>query len=295
MCRDERIECAVAAGDICGEGAVWHGSKSALYWTDINRFLVHEFAPDRQTARTWLFGEPVTSVNLTDDPDLFLLVFASRVGLWNPNNHPNMETIYRLESAPGMRFNDAGIDPAGVLWAGTMANNVGSDGEEIAADFRDGVLYRIDAHGRATEWENRIGISNTVAWSPDSTKFYFGDTIANSISVYDFDSRTGTLSGKKEFLVAYPDGVPDGSAMDEEGFLWNARAGAGRIIRIAPDGRVDRVVDLPVKNPTTCAFGGASLDTLYVTSARSAERLSGSVFALTPGPKGIPAGRFRIR
>jgi sugar lactone lactonase YvrE len=291
----EHIDCTVAAGDICGEGAVWHNARAALYWTDINRFLVHEFAPDQQTTRTWLFGEPVTSVNLTNHPDLFLLVFASKVGLWNPKNHPKVDTLYRLESAPEMRFNDAGVDPAGVLWAGTMANNVGPDGEEVAADFKDGVLYRIDARGRATEWKHHIGISNTVAWSPDSAKFYFGDTIANSIYVYDYDSRTGTPCGEKRLLGAYPYGVPDGSAMDEEGFLWNARAGAGRIIRIAPDGRVDRVVDLPVKNPTTCAFGGAELDTLYITTARSTERLSGSVFALKPGPKGIPAGRFRVR
>ena len=291
---DEHIECVVAAGDICGEGAVWHSERSALYWTDINRFLVHEFVPDQQTTRTWLFGEPVTSVNLTIDPDLFLLVFASRVGLWNPKNHPAVETLYRLDSAPSMRFNDAGVDPAGVLWVGTMANNVGLDGEEIAADFRDGVLYRIDGHGRAAEWKHHIGISNTVAWSPDEERFYFGDTIANSIYVYDYDNRTGTPSAEKILLSGYPCGVPNGSAMDEEGYLWNARAGGGSIIRIAPQGRVDCVIDLPVKNPTTCAFGGRELDTLYITSARSGERLAGSVFAVKPGPKGIPAGRYRI-
>jgi sugar lactone lactonase YvrE len=294
MGTDGVIECAVPAGDICGEGAVWHSERSALYWTDINRFLVHEFTPELQTTRTWLFDEPVTSVNLTDDPNAFLLAFASRVGFWNPDSHPKIETLYTLDSAPAMRFNDAGVDPSGILWAGTMANNVGAHGDDIAVDFKDGVLYRIDAQGHATEWKNCIGISNTVVWSPDSTKFYFGDTIANSISVYDYDSQSGTISGEKELLRGHPDGVPDGSAMDEEGFLWNARAGAGRIIRIAPDGRVDRVVDLPAKNPTTCAFGGPSLDTLYITSARSAQRLSGSVFALKPGPKGIPAGRFRI-
>ncbi len=294
MPAEHAIECAVAAGDICGEGAVWHPQHSALYWVDINRFLVHEFEPTQRTTRTWLFGEPVTSVNLTEDSEVFLLVFASRVGFWNPQTHPEVKTLYMLKEAPRMRFNDAGVDPLGVLWAGTMANNVGPNGEEVAADFKDGKLLRIDANGRATEWKHGVGIANTVAWSPDSTKFYFGDTVANVLYAYDYDRGTGTISREMPFLCRYEHGVPDGSAVDEEGFLWNTRPGAGCIIRVAPDGRVDRTVRLPVQNPTTCAFGGTDLATLYITSARSGERLSGSVFSLTPGPKGTPAARFRL-
>jgi sugar lactone lactonase YvrE len=291
---DDEIYCAVAAGDICGEGAVWHPERSALYWVDINRFLVHEFVPGLKTTRTWFFEEPVTCVNLTDNPHRFLLVFAFRIGLWSPETHPKIETLYELETAPEMRFNDAGIDPSGALWVGTMRNNVGPNGEEVPTAFKNGVLYRIDAQGLATEWKHDIGISNTVAWSPDSTKFYFGDTTANCLYVYDYNRQTGTISGEKQFLHGYPCGVPDGSAMDAEGFLWNTRPGSGRIIRIAPDGHVDRTVHLPVKSPTTCAFGGTGQENLYLTSARSAERLSGSVFGFRPGPRGIPAGRFRI-
>jgi sugar lactone lactonase YvrE len=292
---DDAIECAVAAGDICGEGAVWHPERSALYWVDICRFLVHEFVPSHETTRTWMFDEPVTSANLTNDPDKLLLVFASKIGLWEARSHPEIETLYELKAAPAMRFNDAGVDPAGGLWVGTMANNVGPGGEEIAADFKNGVLYRIDAAGRATEWKHGVGISNTVAWSPDAAKFYFGDTVANILYVYDYDRRAGAISGEKPFLAGYELGVPDGSAMDAEGFLWNTRTGAGCIIRIAPDGRIDRIVQLPVKKPTTCAFGGKNRDTLYITSARSGERLSGSIFALKPGVKGLAAGHFRIR
>src|SRR5690242_2422334 len=42
---DTEICCVVPAGDICGEGAVWHPDENVLYWTDINRFLVHRFDP----------------------------------------------------------------------------------------------------------------------------------------------------------------------------------------------------------------------------------------------------------
>ena len=287
------ITCAAAAGDICGEGAVWHPDREVLYWVDINRFLLHEYDPDSETTRTWHFNEPVTSANLTQNPETLLLVFASRIGYWNARTHPRVDALYELKEAPAMRFNDAGVAPDGVLWAGTMANNVGAEGEEIAVDFKDGVLCRIDGKGRVTEWKRDIGISNTFAWSLDATSFYFGDTIANTLYRYDYDRRLGVISGERSYFSGFERGVPDGSAIDEDGFLWNARPGAGCIVRIAPDGRVDGTVELPVERPTTCAFGGPNLDIVYVTSARSAQRLSGSLFAFQPGVRGVPASRFR--
>lgn len=289
------IRCAVPAGDICGEGALWHAEQSALYWVDINRFLVHQFMPATSSTRTWIFDEPVTSVNLTEDRELLLLVFAFRVGLWSPRNHPQVDTIYRLPTAPEMRFNDAGVDPRGSLWAGSMRNNVGPQGEELDVTFSEGVLYRIDPDGTATEWKSDIGLANTVAWSLDGKRFYFGDTSANTLSQFAYDEVTGAISKEQPFLNGYEFGVPDGSAMDAEGFLWNTRPGAGCVIRIAPDGCVEQTVRLPVSRPTTCAFGGNDLQTLYITSARSAEQYSGSVFALQTHVRGLPARRFCLR
>ncbi len=289
------IRCIAPAGDICGEGPVWHPEQRALYWTDINRFLVHRFTPDSQATLTWMFGEPVTSVNLTTDPDQLLLVFGACVGLWSPLTHPYVKTIFRFSEAPEMRFNDARVDPRGSLWVGSMRNNVGIRGEDLDVSFENGVLYRIDPDGRASEWKHGLGISNTVAWSPDLTTFYFGDTTANAIYQFDYDLRTGKISNERPFLVTYPHGAPDGSALDSDGFLWNTRPGAGCLIRVAPDGNVDRIVDLPVSRPTSCAFGGEGLKTLYITTARSADQLSGSVFGLLMEVGGSPENRFRLR
>ena len=290
----KEIRCAVPAGDICGEGAVWHPEHSALYWADINRFLVHRLTLATSSTQTWIFDEPVTSVNLTEDIERLLLVFASRVGIWSPRAHPNVDTIFRLHTAPEMRFNDAGVDSRGSLWVGTMRNNVGLHGEDLDVPFSDGVLLRIDPNGTATEWKNNIGLANTVAWSPDLKRFYFGDTRANTLSQFAYDETSGTISDEQPLLNGYERGAPDGSAMDAEGFLWNTRPGAGCLIRIAPDGHVERTVRLPVSRPTTCAFGGDDLQILFVTSARSAEQYSGSVFALQMQVPGIPARRFRL-
>jgi sugar lactone lactonase YvrE len=284
----------VPAGDICGEGAVWDPSQDALYWTDINRFLVHRFSPKTQSVTSWLFGEPVTSVNLTSKPDLLLLVLGSKVGLWAPHSHPDFHPIHSLQEAPRMRFNDARVDPRGSLWVGTMRNNVGSRGENLDVAFTDGVLLRIDPNGAVCEWRRDIGIFNTVAWSPDQKKFYYGDSPANIIYSCDYDLRTGTISDASVLLRDYPRGHPDGSAIDAEGYLWNARYGGACVIRVAPDGRVDCEVALPALNPTTCAFGGPDLGTLFVTSARSSDQLSGSVFAVEVDVCGVPDCRFQI-
>jgi len=291
---NDEIRCVVPTGDICGEGAVWHPEQCALYWTDINRFLVHRFEPHGQTMQTWFFAEPVTSVNLTTNADIFLLVFASQVGLWSAREHPHIRTIFRLPTAPQMRFNDARVDPRGSLWAGTMRNNVGPRGEDLAVEFTGGILYRIDPDGAVSEWKNGVGISNTVAWSPDRKTFYFGDSPANVIYSFAYDERTGNIFNQKQLFVGHGLGAPDGSAMDQEGFLWNARPGAGCLIRIAPDGRIDRIVRLPVSKPTTCTFGGLDHRTLFITSARSAEQYSGSVFALDTEVRGLQDGRFLL-
>jgi sugar lactone lactonase YvrE len=290
----DEIRCAVPAGDICGEGAVWHPEQNVLYWNDINRFLLHRYHVDNQATQTWIFDEPVTAVNLTTDPELLLLVLGSKVGFWSPGTHPRVQTIYRLATAPEMRFNDARVDPRGSLWVGTMRNNVGEQGENLDVAYTDGVLYRIETDGAVSEWKRDIGISNTVAWSPDRRKLYFGDSVANAIYSFSYDESSGAISGERTHFAGHDQGLPDGSAIDADGHLWNARYGGGCIVRIAPDGSLDRVITLPVRNPTTCAFGGPELKTLYITSARSAEQLSGSVFAMEPEVGGIPDGRFRL-
>jgi sugar lactone lactonase YvrE len=287
------IRCAVPAGDICGEGAVWDSERDALYWADINRFLVHRHLAAAKVTESWLFDEPVVSVNLTTIPGQLMLVLATCVAFWSPATHPKLAVVYSLATAPAMRFNDAKVDPRGSLWVGTMRNNVGPDGENLDVEFADGVLYRIDPDGSASEWMYGIGISNTLAWSPDHSTFYFGDTIANTIYSFAFDRLNGTISARRPFFTGNDKGLPDGSAMDAAGCLWITRPHAGSLVRVRPDGSVDRTVPLPVSNPTTCAFGGPDLRTLFITSARSSQRLSGSLFAMETDIPGEPVGRFQ--
>jgi sugar lactone lactonase YvrE len=293
------VVCVAPMGDVCGEGAVWHAAENALYWVDINRFLIHRFQVADALVRSWIFDVPVTALSLTDRDDVLLVVLGSGVILWEPATDTRRDPLFRYDAWPAVRLNDARSDPRGSLWVGSMRNNIAADGSAIEFGGTDGVLLRLDADGKTSVWRKNIGISNTMVWSPDRKRFYTGDSIANVIWAYDYDQATGAISNERPFLQGFARGLPDGSAMDAEGFLWNCRYYGNCVVRVAPDGKIDRVVEMPVKNITTCCFGGADLTTLYVTTASAhaplGDRLAGSLFAIRTEVKGQAENRFGLR
>jgi sugar lactone lactonase YvrE len=286
--------CVAPTGDVCGEGAVWHAAHAAVYWTDINRFLIHRFTLADQCVHTWFFDQPVTALTLTDRDDVLAVVLGSGVIFWEPASDRRHEPFFSLAGWPAVRLNDARTDPRGSLWVGSMRNNVNPDGSAGDAGGKDGILYRVDPDTRATAHRRDVGISNTLGWSPDRHRFYFGDTVINVIWAYDYDVATGAIGNETPFFQDFDRGLPDGSTVDAAGYLWNCRYYGGCIVRVAPDGSVDRVIEMPVKNITTCTFGGADLKTLYVTTAASPnQRLAGGLFAIQCEVRGQPENRFR--
>jgi sugar lactone lactonase YvrE len=290
--------CIAPTADRCGEGVVWHAAQSTVYWTDINRFIIHGFSLADRGVRSWFFEEPATAIVLTDRDDTLAVVLASGVILWQPSQDTRRPFGFQLDGYPKVRLNDARVDPQGSLWAGTMRNNVNPDGSSGEAGGLDGVLYRIDGNKAVSTHRMNIGVSNTLAWSPDRKHFYFADSLANVIWSYDYDEASRTISNEKSFFEGYSRGLPDGSTMDAEGFLWNCRYGGNCVVRVAPDGKIDRVIEMPTPNITTCTFGGADHSTLYITTAAAGappgDRVAGSLFALQPGVKGQPENRFKV-
>lgn len=292
------VTCVVPVGNQCGEGAVWSASERAVYWTDINRFLVQRWDGDSGTVRFWQFDEPVVALSLTDRPGVMLVALGSRLLLWRPETDARHEHGFRLPGWPRVRLNDGRADPAGRFWIGSMKNNVLPDGGDGGVAPGEGVLFRVAADGEGREQVRGIGISNTLCWSPDRSRFYFGDTLANVVSVWDYDADSGEIANRRPFLAGHPRGGPDGSAMDAAGRLWNCRYGGGCILRVDPDGVVEGVVEMPVPNITTCTFGGADLRTLFVTTARGprvpGDRLAGSLFSVAVEVPGLPENHVRL-
>lgn len=286
------VRVALDAKAMLGEGPVWCPSEAALYWVDSLAPAVKRFDPATGATKTWPVPDLIGSLALRESGGL---VVALRRGFYTLDLKTGATTPVHLPAEPeDTRFNDGKCDRAGRFWAGTM-HFQGMPREP------KGALYRMDIDQRVTRMERGIRTANGLGWSPDDRLMYYTDTRTNRIDVYDFDIATGEIANRRAFVhVPLDSGFPDGLTVDSQGYVWSAKWDGARVVRYAPDGRIDRVVAMPVPRPTSVCFGGPDFSTLYVTSARdgldAAELakapLSGAVFAFEPGVKGLPEPRF---
>ena len=286
------VRVALDAKARLGEGPVWCPREQALYFVDSLEPAVKRFDPAAGAVRSWPVPDLVGSLALREGGGL---VVALRRGFHTLDLATGaVAPIHLPEEPEDTRFNDGKCDRRGRFWAGTM-HYVGLPRQP------KGALYRMDVDGRVTRMVDGIRTANGLGWSPDDRLMYYTDTRTNRIDVFDFDIATGSLANRRVFAeVPQDSGFPDGLTVDAQGFVWSAKWDGARIVRYAPDGRIDRVVAVPVPRPTSLSFGGADLGTLYVTSARDGlddaalvrHPLSGAVFALELGIRGLPEPRF---
>lgn len=288
----------VDSRNIVGESPLWHPEEGSLYWTDVNGFTIHRYILQSGETHSWRFGEPVCALSLTTAPDRILVALGSRLILWRPLTDERVNFGSPEPDWPHHRLNDGASDPNGVFWVGSMRNNVGPNGEDLEASGNSGSLYRVMPDGDVSVWDTGFGITNTLAWSPDRETFYCGCSTSNVIYAYDYRAADSSISNRRPFIAGVQPGLPDGSAMDEEGCLWNCRFFGGCILRFGPSGKLDRLVQMPVSNITNCVFGGPSLHTLFVTTAslhdKNGEKHAGGMFEIPVDVRGLPTERFRI-
>jgi sugar lactone lactonase YvrE len=287
------------ARDVVGESLVWDERVGRLVWVDIIGRRIHRLDPASGAHESWPTGDLVTSIGLRADGGA-LVGLCKDIALWDFGGP--FRTFTTIEAdRPATRLNEGVVAPDGSFWVGTMANNIGPDDAPVAITSDEGQLYRLGPDGDVRLLsEDRFGITNTMVWLPDG-RFITADTIKNALYSYDWDRKAGRLGEARPCFADFERGLPDGSCLDAEGYVWNCRVvGGSCLVRISPGGRLDRIVELPCSWPTSCAFGGADLNTLFVTSARftmSAEHLAanpfeGGLFSLKPGVRGVPANRF---
>lgn len=251
-----------------GEGPHYDAVARLLYWVDIVAGEAWSLDPASGATRVWSFGQPVSAVVPRAKGGL-LVALAHGLAFLDPATGEQTPFVAPEGDITDNRSNEARVDPEGRFWLGTMQNNIGPDEEDIPVTQSQGALYRILADGAVTHMEGDVGISNTLCWDETRGRLYFADSLAGTISVYDWDKDQGAIANRRLFAPRHERGVPDGSALDRQGYLWNARWGGSCLIRYAPNGTIDRIVEVPVQQPTSCVFAGADLKTLYVTSARA--------------------------
>jgi sugar lactone lactonase YvrE len=281
-----RVRVALDSKDQLGEGPFWDERRGELLRMDIARGRVNGWRPSDGASWSSEIGEEVSAAIPRASGDGLVLAVGRRLVL-------NDSTLAEVDDArPGNRLNDCKCDPQGRLWAGTMAK----DRARGAA-----ALYRLAPGGEIERVIPNTTISNGLAWSASGDRMYFTDSATQRIDVLDFDGATGEVADRRPFASIEPaDGLPDGIATDAEGGVWVCLFGGGAVRRYDEDGALDAVIPLPVTNPTSPAFGGRDLRTIYITTARqglssaqlAAEPLAGAVLALDLGVAGLPGNRF---
>jgi sugar lactone lactonase YvrE len=288
------VELVVDARADVGEGPVWDDRCGRLLWVDITPGLLHTLDPRSGSTTAHPAGQALGSVAMRARGGL---VLALRDGLHALHAADAIagpiEPLLPIDAdRPLLSLNDSACDSAGRLWVGSV-----SDGEEPGS----GRLYRVDPDLRVTPVLDGTTLANGIGWSPDERTMYFVDSTALTVFAFDYDLSTGTPTGRRVLArTAEPLGLPDGLAVDEEGFVWVAYWGGWCVRRYAPDGSLNRVVELPVAQVSSCGFGGDDLGDLYVTTAAfelgpgelARQPAAGGLFRLRPGNKGLPAHRF---
>jgi sugar lactone lactonase YvrE len=286
-----RLQCVLDVRASLGEGPVWSTREQVLYWVDINAPALNRFDP--ATGRNTAFPMP-SSIGCLALRESGGFVVAMRDGFWtvSAEGRPEQKRVGAPYDPAHHRFNDGRVDPQGRFWAGSM--NEARDGATAS-------LYRLDCDWQLTEVIRGVSISNGLAWSPDSRTLYHADTQVRTISAYAFDPASGGVSDRRQF--ARFEGAterPDGGAVDSEGCYWSAFYRGGKIVRLSPRGELLEEYAVPALCPTMCAFGGADLRTLYVTTARQARPAdeleqfpqSGGLFAMRVDVPGLAEPLF---
>jgi L-arabinonolactonase len=269
----DSLRVAIPAANLIGESPVWSVREQALYWVDVEGKLVQRFVPATGAMERWQMFEVTSCIGLRAGGGL---VAATRTGFAFLDTASGAVAAIADPEAdmPANRFNDGKVDRAGRFWAGTK--NIANTPET------SGSIYCLDADRSVHRVDRGLSCVNGIAWSPDDRTMYACDTWLRRIYAYDFDLATGTAADRRLFAALAPaEGYPDGLTVDAEGYVWNAHYDGWRITRYAPDGAVDRVLQLPVRHVTSVTFGGPGLRTLFVTSARL--RLSPEARTLQPG------------
>jgi L-arabinonolactonase len=277
--------------NVHGEGPIWSEEAQKLFWTDIESRLLWAFDPVAETSQSWPMPDKVCCFTFRERGGL-LIAFDWGFSFYDLHTR-KAERIVEVEAeTPTTRLNDGRCDRQGRFIVG------GFDSSEKGLS----AAYRLDPDLSLHRLFGGLSSGNSTCFSLDGATMYHADTPQAAIWAFDYDVKAGAPSHRRIFCgFSDQPGLPDGSVIDSEGYLWNAQWNGSRVARWRPDGSLDRVIETPCLNPTSVAFGGRNLDVLFITTSRltlSAEQVkaqpsAGALLAVRPGVSGLPESKFR--
>jgi sugar lactone lactonase YvrE len=276
-----------------GEGPVWLPDDGRLLWVDVRSAVLHSFVPaSGLSAATSLSG--AVSIVLPDDSGGLIAITPEGVGALDEATGV-VGNLVTIPGASGARLNDANCDREGRLWVGSLSVEWNGG--------RDGRLYRIGSDLGVTIAADGLGVANGIGWSPDGAILYLVDSAAATVTAFECDPESGEIAHPRVFALWIGPGIPDGLTVDEEGGVWVAISGGGVVCRYLPSGELDMTISLPVSKVTSCEFGGANLDQLFITTSASdhpaipgtsaTEELAGCLFVVPTSVRGMQRHAFR--
>ncbi len=276
----------------CGENPLWHEDEQKLYWVDIPNGLIYRYDPQSGEHETVYDGDVVGGFTFQTNGQL-LLFRDNNIALLE--NDGSVRVVNRDIPGQTGRFNDVLADPEGRVFAGTM----GKDGKN------SGGLFRVDVDGSVTQLWDGTGCANGMGFSPDLKQFYWTDSSAGKIFVFDYEQVTGDLTNRRTFYTSTEKGViPDGLSVDSEGYVWSAQWNGFGVRKLSSTGEILEVIELPVGAVTSCIFAGDNLDEMYITTAEGQARKGknvklntpdGTLYRVRTGVKGQKNFRSRIQ
>ncbi|SMG01178.1 SMP-30/gluconolactonase/LRE family protein [Burkholderia singularis] len=284
MTNEIRADLLIDSRCALGEGATWCWRSGLLYWTDIEGRQLWRHDPSTNTSVSFPMPERLACFALCTNPRYLLLGLATHLAYFD-TEHAAMTAIVDVEPGLPTRLNDGRCDRQGRFVFGTK--------HDVDEPEPIGGFYRLNADLTLERLPlPNCAISNSIAFAPDGRTMYYCDSPTRRIHACDYP----TFASNRVFVeLDGADGVPDGSTVDRDGYLWNAQWGASRVVRYAHDGSEAARIAVPTRQPSCVAFGGPRLGTLYVTSAavgladaaRRADPHAGGVFAAQPGVYGL--------
>jgi sugar lactone lactonase YvrE len=300
LCNMEQAKVLVGCSDLCGESPIWDVVDQQLYWTDCVGLKIHQYDWPRRRHERLGQGWEVNSFTFHAGGG-FVVANNSGLWLWSGSGAPYLiaDTVEGIKSP----LNDSIADVSGRVL-------VGSWFYDPKRDYPLGHLIRVDPDGRCNIVDEGIHLANGLAFSPDDGTLYFADSARRLIYAYDYDKQNGAVKNRRVFVsVPATEGIPDGLAVDAEGFVWAAQWYGGCVDRYDPDGKLERRVEVPAKQVSNLAFGGPELTDIFITTAAKSEPMpvmppnydpdsgefGGPLYHVNLGIQGKPEHRTQIR
>ncbi|MCH4815644.1 MAG: SMP-30/gluconolactonase/LRE family protein [Saccharolobus sp.] len=271
---------------VLGEGPVYDMDLNTLFWVDIEgkRILVN----DLNTGTEVFYEMPdfVSSLCVIDDKRVIATI---RHGFYVVNlERGEIKKVAEVETdVESNRFNDGKCDTLGRYWAGTMNMNERKP---------TGSFYKFDG-SKVIKMLEGLTVSNGLGWDPDNKQMFLIDSPVRKVFVFDFDLNKGEIYNRRVAVdFGNEPGNPDGMAVDEEGNIWVAHWGGGKVSRWNPKtGKKLLEIKVPATYVTSVTFGTPELNQLFITTAgKSQDPLAGKTFTTRANVRGLPNFRFKI-